>query len=256
MDIDLQGKNILVTREKNQAQDFADKIKHFGGNPYIVPLLKVSHVDSKNHLKILENLQQYEWIFFTSAHGVHCFFESWKRSLGARRLTHQKIAVVGTKTNEVLKAYGYQATFIPSTYNAETMAREFLSEYNPKKTILLVRGKLASPILPDIFTKAAISYDCLTVYETYVNDESKELLIESLHYSHLDYITFTSPSTVDAFFSLIENVDQLEGKKIVCIGTTTETSAKEKGLSNILVPQHFTIEGMIAEIGDHIAKKG
>src|SRR5690625_1126168 len=256
MDIDLQEKNILVNREESQAHKFAEKIKRFGGNPSIVPLLKVNHVDSKNHLKILGNLQQYEWIFFTSAHGVHSFFESWKRDGGARRLTHQKIAVVGTKTNEVLRAYGYQATFIPSTYNAETMAREFLSEYNPKQPVLLVRGKLASSILPDVFTKAAIDYDCLTVYETCINEESKELLNESLHYSHLDYITFASPSTVDAFFSLVENVDQIEGETIVCIGTTTETRAKEKGLSNILVPQQFTIEGMIAEMSDHIAKRG
>lgn len=256
MAIHLRGKSILVTREEKQAQDFAKKIEQFGGVAFIAPLLKVNCVVSENTLTTFENLPQYEWLFFTSANGVHCFFENWKRNLGAGRLTYQKIAVVGTKTNEVLRGYGYQATFVPSTYNAKTMAREFLSEYHPKQPVLLVRGKLASSILPEVFTKAAIDYDCLTVYETSVNDESKELLIESLNYSHLDYITFTSPSTVDAFFSLIKNVDWIEEKTIVCIGTTTATRAKEKGLSNILVPEHFTIEGMIAKISDHISKKG
>lgn len=256
MVIDLQNKNILVTREENQAQEFADKIRKFNGNPYITPLLKVSAVDSKSHLQIFENIKRYEWMFFTSANGVRCFFDIWNRNFDEGNLNHQKIAVVGSKTNEVLREYGYQATFIPTTYNAETMAAEFLSEYDTKQPVLLVRGKLASHILPAEFTKAGIDYDCLTVYETCVNHENKEILIESLHHSQLDYITFTSPSTVDAFFSLIENVEQIEGKEIVCIGTTTETRAIEKGLSNILVPEHFTIEGMITKISDHLAKEG
>lgn len=256
MDIDLQGKNILVTREENQAQVFADKIQKYGGNPYIVALLKVSRVDSKEHLKILNNLQQYEWILFTSANGVHCFFDIWKENLGTGNLKDQKIAAVGTKTNEVLREYGYQATFIPSTYNAETMAKEFLSKYHTTQPILLIRGNLASHILPESFTEAGLDYDCLTVYETSIHHENKKVLNTSLHYSHLDYITFTSPSTVDAFFSLIDNVNLVEGKTIVCIGTTTEARAIENGLSNILVPEHFTIEGMIAKISDHIVKKG
>lgn len=256
MVIDLQGKNILVTREEKQSLEFAKKIKQLGGNAYISPLLKVSCIVPENHLTIFENFEQYEWIFFTSANGVHCFFENWKHYSGVRDLNSKKIAVVGTKTNDILQSYGYQATFIPSRYNAETMVTEFLEKFDVKQHLLLVRGKIASRILPDAFTKAGLDYDCMTVYETSVNNDSKVILNDGLHYSHLDYLTFTSPSTVDAFFSLIDNMKQIEGKNIVCIGTTTEARLIERGLSNILVPEHFTIEGMITRISDHIAKEG
>lgn len=256
MGIDLQNKNILVTREERQAKEFAEKIKQFGGNPFLTPLLKVKCVDAENHLQILENIQRYEWIFFTSANGIRCFFDIWHREFGTRNLGHQKFAVVGTKTNDILRKYGYEATFIPSIYNAETMAVEFLQQYSPKQPVLLVRGKLSRQVLPEKFTEVDVDYDCLVVYETSVNHDSKKLLNNSLYYSHLDYITFTSPSTVDAFFLLLEDIKQIEGKEIVCIGTTTASRAIEKGLSNILMPEHFTIEGMITTISDHIAKKG
>lgn len=256
MGINLQNKNILVTREERQAKEFSSQIKQFGGNPYIAPLLKVSCVVDSNHMKILESIQQYEWIFFTSANGVRCFFNMWNRCFGSQKLVHQKFAVVGIKTNEVLRKYGYEAAFIPSTYNAETMTIEFLEKYNPNRPVLLVRGKLASQTLPNEFTKVDVDYDCLLVYETLINYDSGQLLNHILHYNHVDYITFTSPSTIDAFFALIENIRLIEGKKIVCIGTTTKQRGIEKGLRNILVPKDFTIEGMITTISDHIDKKG
>src|SRR5699024_5253694 len=118
----LQNKHILVTREKDQAKVFANQIKLHGGIPYIVPLLKISCSVDRNHLKIVENIEQYEWIFFTSANGVRFFFNMWEKKFGMRNLGHQKFAVVGRKTNEALQKYGYESTFMPSIYNAETMA--------------------------------------------------------------------------------------------------------------------------------------
>src|SRR5690625_2447377 len=252
----LQDKHILVTRAEHQAEEFADQIRQHGGNPYIVPLLKISCIVDRNHLRVLENIEQYEWLFFTSANGVHCFFHIWKSKFGMRDLSHHKFAVVGRKTNEALQQYGYEATFIPSIYNADTMAMEFLKEIKPHRPILLIRGKQARRVLPEAFAELDIDFDCLVVYETSVNHDSKDSLNRGLHYNHLDYITFTSPSTVEAFFSLIENVKEIEGKEMVCIGTTTARKAAEKGLSNIILPEHFTIEGMITAISDHIAKKG
>lgn len=252
----LQNKNILVTRAAHQAEEFADQIEKYGGIPYVVPLLKIDCNIDRNYLKILEGIQQYEWVFFTSANGVRCFFQIWEQNFGTRNLDDKKFAVVGKKTNEILKMYGYEATFIPSVYNAETMATEFLQQYNRHHSILLVRGKQARRTLSDIFTKADIDYDSVTVYGTSMNEDSRDSLNKGLHYYHIDYITFTSPSTVEAFCSLLENSEQMKGKYIVCIGTTTAKKATEKGLENILVPEHFTIEGMITAISDHIAKKG
>src|SRR5690625_1370159 len=159
----LQDKHILVTRAEHQAEEFADQIKQHGGKPYIVPLLKIScHID-RNHLEILEDIEQYEWIFFTSANGVHCFFQIWKNKFGMRELSHHKFAVVGRKTNEVLQEYGYEASFIPSIYNADTMATEFLEEIKPKRPIIHFSETRARQVLPYATNKLHIYIDFFVV---------------------------------------------------------------------------------------------
>lgn len=252
---DLQNKGILVTREQKQAQIFARKIEQSGGIPYITPLLKINCVVSEDHLQTLRDLEQYEWLFFTSANGVRCFFEKWKSYFDNKRMD-QKIAVVGSKTNDILKDYGYTAAFIPSVYNAETMAAEFLRKYQTQGPVLFIRGQLSRNVLIDAFTDAGLPFESLTVYETVINTESKNSLNDIVTKKNIEFITFTSPSTVDAFFALIEDVQLIKNKIIVCIGSTTEKRAKEKNLKPILVPEHFTIEGMIDRMGHYIAKKG
>src|SRR5690625_5848251 len=101
-------------------------------------------------------------------------------------ISHYKFSVDDRKTYEVLKEYGYEASFITSIYNADTMATEFLKEIKPKRPILLIRGKQARHVLPQAFTKLDIDYDCLVVYETSVNNDSKDSLNKGLHYNHLD----------------------------------------------------------------------
>src|SRR5699024_2167065 len=96
---DLHHKGILITREERQANVFAEKVRYYRGESYIAPLLKIHCMTSEEHLKIFDNMAQYEWIFFTSANGVHCFFERWKSHFGDKQIP-QNIAVVGTKTND------------------------------------------------------------------------------------------------------------------------------------------------------------
>ncbi|MBU5595303.1 uroporphyrinogen-III synthase [Amphibacillus sp. MSJ-3] len=253
MGIDLQNKTVLVTREAGQAHLFAEKIKRFGGHPEQVPLLKVSRVTDGNHYKIFDNIQNYEWLFFTSANGIRYFFELWSSYFTRQDLADKNFAVVGRKTGEVLRSYGYQARFIPRTYNAKTMAKEFLKKYDPKFSVLLIRGEQSSPILPQALLRASVEFDSLTVYRTFINIENGDLLNEKLASGKIDYITLTSPSIVDAFYTLSNHGQKITEMNIVCIGTSTARRASEKGLRNLLIPKYFTIEGMIARMSDHIA---
>ena len=74
-----------------------------------------------------------------------------------------------------------------------------------------------------------------------------ELLTEDL----IDFITFTSPSTVEAF---VKMVDTIPKKNYICIGTTTEQRATELGIQSITPPEEFTIEAMLETICNYIKK--
>lgn len=247
MNLSLEGKTILVTREKKQADIFAKMIVQEGGTPVVIPLLKIVCREEEKNRHIFQQLPSYDWIFFTSANGVFCFFQLLEK-YHADINPLAKLAAVGHKTEAVLIKHGYTVDFVPSVYDAEHMANEFLPQHKVNGRVLLVRGNLSRDVLPNYFTNEDIFFDILEVYETKHNTSKKELLNETLATKKLDYLTFTSPSTVDAFMKMASRANQkkhLHNTTCVCIGTTTERRAKELGFETIKSPAQFTIEEMI-----------
>lgn len=249
----LNSQRILITREQSQATVFSKTIKAEKGIPIEVPLLKINCVAYHHTL----NLRHYDWIFFTSANGVKCFFECVLQANQPLPLCN--IGVVGPKTEQVLNSYGYDAEFIPSTYHADTMAEEFLKNYPTAGPILLVRGNRSRDVLPKVLASHLISYDSIEIYETTTNTNARNELNRVLYNEDIDFITFMSPSTVDAFMNMIDNNlwKRLKHHVVsVCIGTTTEKRAHEHGICHTIIPEEFTIEGMIERMKQYIAQKG
>lgn len=242
----LQAK-VLVTREETQAKAFSKLIAVHNGIPVEVPLLHIQCTDYPENEPIWGRLSSYTWLFFTSANGVNCFLNQMKlKDIPISYLYNKKIAAVGHKTENELKLKNIQADFIPTVYDADTMASEFMAKY-PTETgpFLLIRGNRSRDILPVVFAETEISYDSLEVYETTVNVYAADLLKQTLKTTVFDYITFTSPTSIEYFMEFKGTQYLSNSQQIVCIGTTTEKKAREFGFQHILVPTEFTIEGMI-----------
>ncbi len=241
MSLPLQGKKIIITREQNKASVFAEKIRANGGIPIIIPLLKISCKDEARNKNILSQLDRFRWVFFTSANGAQCFFQMLHRyQVPMEIMQEKKIAAVGVKTGESLESYGITADFIPTIYNAETMAEEFL-ENDVSGPILLVRGNLSRDVLPRVFSQQGMDFDWVEVYETIPKVENEEKLRNILQEPY-DFITFTSPSAADAFYQFTGAAVE---KPCVSIGTTTEKRLAQLGFPNIITAKEFTIDGMI-----------
>src|SRR5699024_12870850 len=174
----------------------------------------------------LKDLSAYDWIFFTSANGVNCFF-SWLNAININyhHLSGCKWAVVGHKTERALKTHGYFAHFIPTTYNAKTLAHEFSITYPKAQSIVLVQGNLAKETIQNKLLNFNYKVDRLDVYQKIKNVYVRSRL-NSKKKEEIDFLTFTSPSTVDAFFIMLDN---LSYKKMLCtcIGTQMEKQHEE-----------------------------
>ncbi|MGJ9457114.1 uroporphyrinogen-III synthase [Oceanobacillus sp. CF4.6] len=251
MEQSLHGCKILITREAKQASDLAEKVIALDGIPVQVPLLRISCKDAKENQQMFSKIQTYKWIFFTSANGVDCFFRLTKK-YHVHHLRQHKFAAVGHKTEKVLNEYGYQSSFIPSIYNAEIMAEEFLNGFSEEGPTLLIRGNRSRDVLPVEFSKQQLAFDSMEVYETAVNYDAREKLNQILSEEEIDFITFTSPSTVEAFVELAEAIPR---KNVVCIGTTTKQRAEELGFSTLHTPEEFTTEAMLLTISEYINRK-
>lgn len=251
MNQSLQGKRILITRDKKQAAPFAEGIEKAGGEPVMSDLLAIDCMCDDKNEETLQDVGQYDWVFFTSANGVKCFFDKYN-DVSEDKLESIRVGVVGSATEAALNTYGYEADFMPHIFNAKTMVKEFMDQYPTHESVLLVQGKRSRMELGDAFIAEGRPFSRVTLYETKTNQASREPLNNILTERPPDFITFMSPSVVEAFVALREKPFHEHQPVIVCIGMTTQRSALNMGFQNTIVPETFTIEGMIEAMCDYI----
>ena len=72
----LFGKGVVITRPEKQADDLAQLLIKEGANPIHFPTIKIVPPPDWRELDAaIKNLEDYDWLIFTSANGVAFFFE-------------------------------------------------------------------------------------------------------------------------------------------------------------------------------------
>jgi uroporphyrinogen-III synthase len=250
----LMGKTVLVTRGKEQAKTFSEKLRQAGATPIEIPLISISPSSKPETIaECVRHLANYDWLIFTSANGVKFFFPFVKKETPL-----PKVAVVGKKTAAALKAYGVSPAVVPDEFVAEGVIEALKPLVKPRDRILLVKGNLARPVLRDALINMGADVTDLIAYETSMNESGKEQLLYLLRERKLDVITFTSSSTVQSFMRMMEGEDiasLLSGCVIACIGPITKETAEKAGLSVHICPDQYTIDDMIKEMEQYFAKR-
>ncbi|MGP4074560.1 uroporphyrinogen-III synthase [Halobacillus sp. K22] len=244
----LAGKTILVTRGASQARPFVDRINKEGGRALRTPLLHFQLNDSKENQEILKKLHNYAWVFITSSNGVKFFFELVNK-VGVRIPDTLRFAIIGEKTARTLNTYGLNADFMPSSFQADTMAEEFFREESVSGRILYVRGSRSRDVLPEKFAEQQVFFQAITVYDTLLLKEHQKKLRQLINDHEIDALTFTSPSTVQAYFAIMRGMpDTGRDLPCFCIGPTTASQAEYFGFRNVLLPEHYTMEDMVEKM--------
>ncbi|WP_101844483.1 uroporphyrinogen-III synthase [Halobacillus sp. Marseille-P3879] len=250
----LKGKKVLVTRPLSQAGALINQLERAGAHSVHIPLIDFQLHESKENVRILSKLHDYNWVFFTSSNGVK-FFLKWLDRCGIINFPeHCKIAVVGTKTKEAAEKKGLKVNFYPSTYDGDHMAKEFVTADSAPGKVLYVRGNLSRDTISDIFVKKGILFQSITVYDTLLLKESETV---TPHLSSLDALTFTSPSTVQAFTNITKECkESVLEIPCFCIGSTTAEKAAELGFEKVYFPSIFIVEEMVQQMVDYFLKEG
>ncbi|HHW37621.1 MAG TPA: uroporphyrinogen-III synthase [Bacillales bacterium] len=250
----LQGKQILVTRAKEQAESFSKKIEEHGGIAIEIPLIKIQAPKNTDIIeKTLQKIHTYSWLVFTSMNGVQSFFDFLKNyNIAFSEADRPKIAVVGRKTLQALEQKGFSADLIPDEFVAEDLFEKMIEAVDKSETILLARGNLGRSLLPEKLRKMGIKVDDLILYENVLNTEKQAELIYLLESRSVDIITFTSSSTVTNFVELLKETsgwrNWLEHIQIACIGPITEKTAIQAGFNPQIVATEYTVAGLLEAI--------
>ncbi len=199
----LKGKNIVITRSKNQAVGFARALRQAGARIVVCPTIKI--VPPKSHAPLdraIRNIQSYDWLIFTSANGAEYFIRRF-RKLKGNLLTLKQIptCAIGPATAEAMRKAGIPVTKIAREYVAESILKTL-----PKVrglNILIPRAKEAREILPLVLKKMGARVSAVAVYETLLLKTGAAQLRPDLEANRIDCVTFTSSSTVKGFFGML-----------------------------------------------------
>lgn len=253
----LEGKRILVTRAAGQAETFSREIKERGGEPIEVPVIAFRPPEDYTEIKkVLGRLGEYRWVIFTSANGVRFFFEALGKA-GCKFPEGSRVAAVGKKTWRILREFDVKVDVIPNEFIAEDLLKQLAAEVQHGDMILMPRGNLARSKLPDGLVELGAVVEDLTIYRTVMNWTYREKLLALLVSGQVDIVTFTSSSTVDNFFKLLEGANEkefLHHVKFACIGPVTAKTARKYSIKPDIMPGEYSISGLLDAMERYYSK--
>ena len=279
----LQGKRILVTRTREQAASFSERLSALGAISIEFPVIRIAPpldwqpLDEALHRLCNAQSTYYDWLIFTSINGVeYAFARMQELGLSLPPNSNVRVATIGPATAAALACYSMHTEVVPGEYIAEGVAAALIEDAQRRgasldgKHILLPRASVARDVLvTDLRAEGAI-VDEVAAYRTLplgANDAQGSEVARMLGAGELDILTFTSSSTVRNFMQWLVSVapgiatklrENASGEMlpiIACIGPVTAQTARELGLHPRIEATTFTIDGLIEAIVSHEGKK-
>jgi uroporphyrinogen III methyltransferase / synthase len=253
---ELDGKKIVVTRPRTQADSFSRELEALGATPITFPVIEIEQVEDTTSLdRALTKLSCYEWMVLTSVNGVE---RVWERinllglNGGFPQNTH--VAAIGPKTAAALRAHGIAPDFVPQEYVAEAIVPGMGDLRD--RWVLLPRADIARPALAEAILQAGGIAHEIAAYRTSLGLPDAQAF-ESLK-AGVDLLTFTSSSTVINFERVVREAGldplDLPGKPLVaCIGPITAKTAERQGFQVAIMATEYTTKGLCYAISRYFS---
>ena len=241
----LHGVHTVVTRPKAE-ETLSRKLRELGANVLRFPCIHTRPLPVPN--QVFDSLTRYGWMVFTSPTGAELFFKSLRtRDVDIRSLYGVRFAAVGAKTASVVAERGIRVDYVPEIYNARELASGLPAAGGPPTRVLLFRGSEGAPELAATLRARGFEVDDVAAYQTVRENTGSEAVRELLEGGEAVFVTFTSVSTVQGFFTgSLSGVDCAK-TAAVCIGEETGLEARKHGF-RVLISEEATIESLIERI--------
>jgi uroporphyrinogen III methyltransferase/synthase len=251
----LFGLSVVVTRAQDQAFSLCRDLREAGAEALEAPVIGTRRFEDPSLKEILGRLARlngggsaYDWLVFTSPNGVRYFKEALRGEGFSFPRIAPKVCAIGPVTAEAVKEAGIPLARI---------APEFATSAIPKtlgnvkgRRILLARVRGAPQELNRALEKKGAHIETLSTYET-VPTKTISTALRQRILSGVDWITFTSSSTVHSFMRMFTSKER---KKIfnvaraASIGPVTSAALREYGLRPAAQAKRYTTEDLAEEI--------
>ena len=251
----LFGQTIVVTRTRQQASGISQKLEELGAAVIEAPTIELHEPEDLSEVDAaLKRAGDFDWVCFTSANGVTAARKRLAElGMDARAFGKAKLAAIGSATAEAIeRELCLKVDLCPASFVAEALAAEFLERNEVAgRRFLLLRADIARPLLRErLMENGAAEVTDVALYETRPAKELPAGLLEALDAGRVNWITFSSSSTVKNFLSLLgsDYRHRMSRAKLASIGPITTASLREAGLSPAAEARTFNIDGLIDAI--------
>lgn len=252
----LEGISVVVTRSSEESDSLGRALEALGADVIRVPTIAIAFPPElrRGTESIVTDLREgrFEWLVFSSSAGVRAFNTLLEHHRGEPQsvLASVKVAAVGLATVATFEATARRSVdLVPEHFTGEDLARS-LGEGSGR--VLLPRPVDAPRSLVEELTARGWEPVELPLYRT-VRGEPPRDVVERVLMWGFDVVTFTSGSTVRYFTELVGDPERLGldaagPKKVVVIGPSTQSVARDEGFQVDAVADPHTTEGVVSAV--------
>jgi uroporphyrinogen III methyltransferase / synthase len=255
----LEGRTIVITRARAQAQRFAQLLEAAGARVLQAPTIVIEPPASWELLDTaLGALDSFTWVVFTSVNGVAMVDRRLSaRGLAWATITRKRVAAIGPATAEALAEHGVRVELVPPEYRAEALVEALRRLVGPADRVLLPRAKETRDVLVVELRRLGVTVTEVPAYQTRRIEDGVVRLREALASGSVDAVTFTSSSTARNFAEQFSDSERSAWRgriAVASIGPITAATAAEYGLSTDVMPSEYTIPALARALADYFAR--
>jgi uroporphyrinogen III methyltransferase/synthase len=241
----LSGITVLVTRPQDSA--LSRVLRRAGARVVWQPAVRIAHdIPTPELDAALRRADRFDWIVFTSIHGVSAF---WRRAralqIGRERIRTARFAAVGPATARAIERNGARVSVIAEPHSAEGLIVQMAYQLEGGSTVLYPRTAGARPILVDGLRRLGARVTDATAYELRSPAVAE---LPAILASGVNCVVFCSPSAVHA---VLPHRALIARSAIACIGPTTAAAATAAGLRAQIVPPQATAAALADAMIEH-----
>ena len=253
----LFGKRVVVTRPREQAADFVERLESMGADAIEAPMIRIVAPDDYAPLDAAcARVSEFDWVVFSSANAVDAFME---RLLAGpqdlRALKGVKLCAVGPTSAERLAHYRLKIDLVPTEYRAEGIVRALAESGDLRESkVLLPRADIGRELVADELRTRGADVTEVVAYRTIVAEPEREGepdIYRMLLDRSVDVVTFTSPSAVRNFVHVLgpePAADLLRTTIVASIGPVTAEAAAQCNIHTTIMPAQYTIPALVDAI--------
>ncbi len=248
----LFGRRIVVTRARAQARRLSAALEALGAEAVEAPAIRIEPPEDEGPLRnALARLPEFHGAVLTSTNGVDAVFRVLEETgRDARAFAGLTVVAIGPATAARLAEHGIKADLVPETFTGAGVVEAVAAgvEWTGAR-VLCPRADIAPPELVEGLEGLGAKVTEVAAYRTVPDEAAGPALVERLDRGEVDWITFTSSSTVRYLLAAVPAKALVEsGARLASIGPTTSGTLREAGFEPAAEADPHTIPALVDAI--------